>query len=65
MHDCIIYSEIYHGKRWREDPRFQAHMIEVDGKHFYVDDFVEFQHEQYGSTCGKIDKFINMVGVYH
>ena len=36
-------------------------MVEVAGDSFYVDDFILFQHSQYGLTCGKVVKFFTMV----
>ena len=59
-----FYSEVYHGKRWNEDPRFQAPMIEVEGTAFHVNEFIVFQHNQYGRTNGKILKFFNRVSYY-
>ena len=49
-----IHSELYHGRRWNDDPRFH-----VAGVSFYVDYFNLFQNSHYGLACGKLIKFFN------
>ena len=40
-----INREVYHGLRWREDPRFAAPMIVTEsGEHIYVHDCVHIYH---------------------
>ena len=40
-----LNREVYHGIRWRQDPRFAAPMIVTEsGEHVYVHDYVYIYH---------------------
>ena len=59
---CILvhYREIYHGKRWREDPLYQAPMVHTGLMDIYVGDFVLVTNPVdscSGVTCSKVVRF--------
>lgn len=62
---CIfIYHdrEIFHGRRWHEDPRFASPMITTSSGIFYIFDFVQF-HLNGTLTLGRISHFVTKVSV--
>ena len=62
---CTYYacSEIYEGRRWHEDPRFQAPMIinHTGEEHIYVGDIVYILDSEYGRCNAKVLKFVTEV----
>ncbi len=49
--------EMYHGERWRTDPKLQTPMAALPVGHVFVNDFVIVSHPHFGSICVKVYRF--------
>ena len=53
-------SEIFFGRRWREDPRYYAPMVSLSAENVFIHDFVSFSfHGQI--VVGRISQFFHKV----
>ena len=60
---CLLpcsYYQVYEAERWWEDPRLQAPMVVLGGKHLFVGQFVRLS-----TTClGKVTKILQNVKIH-
>ena len=62
----IVPREVYHARRWLEDPRFQSHTAALpDGSTVFVSDFVYLIHPLHGHVLGKLQQFFQKVNILH
>jgi len=53
-----MYREIYHGKRWMDDPRFATPMVSIpNGQQVFVHDCVTIAHPKFGITAAIVAKY--------
>lgn len=55
----ILYSELYHAKRWHKD--FAAVMTVFNDINIFVNDFVMYHSSEIGDTIGKVIKIFKKV----
>ena len=60
VYNTVYCREVFHGRRWLEDPRFFAPMVEAPCGVVFIHDFVQVQ---VANNCiyGRVNKFYNKV----
>lgn len=58
-----LYSEMFFGRRWREDVRYHSPMASLKVGHVFIYDFVKFLHEE-KTVMGRVSQFVHKVKMY-
>ena len=54
----LSFREMFHGQRWRNDPFYQAPMVQTNSLQVYVGDFVGIlPNPSVGISCAKVTRF--------
>ena len=55
-----LFREMWHGRRWRDDPLYQAPMVEIEMCQVFVADFISVVHPQNPNLGAVIAKVLRL-----